>query len=68
MTVLRFPADVAAGEVSWDPGEAGDWGHALAIMPALTTLTGLDEFGDEGPMPPAEFAKVRAMFPHLDLG
>jgi hypothetical protein len=27
-----------------------------ATMPALTRLTGLDEFGDDGPMDPAEFA------------
>lgn len=38
-----------------------------ADMPALTNLTGLDEFGDDGPMPPAEFAQVRAMLPHLDM-
>jgi hypothetical protein len=31
-------------------------------------LMGLDEFGDEGPMPPAEVAKVRAMLPHISLG
>jgi hypothetical protein len=29
-----------------------------AAMPALTTLTGLDEFGDDGPMPPAEVGQV----------
>jgi hypothetical protein len=34
-----------------------------ATMPALTRLTGLDEFGDQGPMPPAEFARLRAMLP-----
>jgi hypothetical protein len=34
-----------------------------AAMPALTQLTGLDEFGDDGPMPPAEVDKVRAMLP-----
>jgi hypothetical protein len=39
-----------------------------AAMPALTTLTGLDEFGDDGPMPPAEVAQVRAMLPHISLG
>jgi hypothetical protein len=38
-----------------------------ADMPALTNLTGLDEFGDDGPMPPAEFAQVRAMLPHLNM-
>ena len=36
-----------------------------ADMPALTRLTGLDEFGDEGPMPPAEVDQVRAMLPHI---
>jgi hypothetical protein len=39
-----------------------------AAMPALTTLTGLDEFGDDGPMPPAEVDQVRAMLPHISLG
>jgi hypothetical protein len=34
-----------------------------AAMPALTRLTGLDEFGDDGPMSPAEVAQVRAMLP-----
>jgi hypothetical protein len=34
-----------------------------ATMPALTRLTGLDEFGDDGPMPPAEVDQVRAMLP-----
>lgn len=32
-------------------------------MPALTRLTGLDEFGDDGPMSPAEVGQVRAMLP-----
>ncbi len=36
-----------------------------AAMPALTRLTGLDEFGDDGPMPPAEVDQVRAMLPHI---
>jgi hypothetical protein len=36
-----------------------------AAMPALTSLTGLDEFGDDGPMPPEEVQTVRAMLPHL---
>jgi hypothetical protein len=31
VTALRFPADIAVGEVSWDPGEPGGWGHLLAI-------------------------------------
>jgi hypothetical protein len=39
-----------------------------AAMPALTKLTGLDEFGDDGPMPPAEVDRVRAMLPHISLG
>ena len=39
-----------------------------AAMPALTRLTGLDEFGDDGPMAPAEVAAVRAMLPHLNMG
>lgn len=38
-----------------------------AAMPALTNLTGLDEFGDDGPMPPAEVQQVRAMLPHVSL-
>jgi hypothetical protein len=39
-----------------------------ASMPALTRLTGLDEFGDEGPMPPAEVDQVRAMLPpHISM-
>jgi hypothetical protein len=38
-----------------------------ADMPALTNLTGLDEFGDEGPMPPAEVARVQAMLPHISM-
>ena len=37
-------------------------------MPALTQLTGLDEFGDDGPMPPAEVQQVRAMLPHITVG
>ena len=39
-----------------------------AAMPALTRLTGLDEFGDDGPMPPAEVQQVRAMLPHISVG
>jgi hypothetical protein len=39
-----------------------------ATMPALARLTGLDEFGDEGPMPPAEVDQVRAMVPpHISM-
>lgn len=39
-----------------------------AAMPALTRLTGLDEFGDEGPMLPAEVNQVRAMLPpHISM-
>ena len=38
-----------------------------AAMPALTRLTGLDEFGDDGPMPPAEVEQVRAMLPHISM-
>jgi hypothetical protein len=38
-----------------------------AAMPALTKLTGLDEFGDDGPMPPAEVDQVRALLPHISL-
>jgi hypothetical protein len=37
-------------------------------MPALTRLSGLDEFGDDGPMPPAEVDQVRAMLPHITVG
>jgi hypothetical protein len=39
-----------------------------ATMPALTRLSGLDEFGDDGPMPPAEVDQVRAMLPHITVG
>jgi len=39
-----------------------------ATMPALTRLTGLDEFGDDGPMPPAQVDQVRAMLPHISMG
>jgi hypothetical protein len=39
-----------------------------AAMPALTRLSGLDEFGDDGPMPPAEVGQVRAMLPHIIVG
>lgn len=39
-----------------------------AILPALTRLSGLDEFGDDGPMPPAEVEQVRAMLPHISVG
>jgi hypothetical protein len=38
-----------------------------ATMPALTRLTGLDECGDDGPMPPAEVDQVRAMLPHISM-
>jgi hypothetical protein len=38
-----------------------------ATMPALTRLTGLDEFGDDGPMDPAEVAAVRRMLPHINM-
>jgi hypothetical protein len=38
-----------------------------AAMPALTNLTGLDEFGDDGPMSPAEVQRVRALLPHISL-
>jgi hypothetical protein len=38
-----------------------------AAMPALARLTGLDEFGDDGPMPPAEVDQVRAMLPHISM-
>lgn len=36
-------------------------------MPALTELDGLDEFGIDGPMPPAEVERVRAMLPHISV-
>lgn len=38
-----------------------------AAMPALTELDGLDEFGDDGPMAPAEVKRVRAMLPHISV-
>ena len=39
-----------------------------ASMPALIRLTGLDEFGDQGPMPPDEFSRLRAMLPpHISV-
>lgn len=32
MTALRFPAEIAVGEVDWeDAREPGGWGHLLAI-------------------------------------
>lgn len=37
-------------------------------MPALARLSGLDEFGDDGPMPPAQVDQVRAMLPHITVG
>jgi hypothetical protein len=37
-------------------------------MPALARLSGLDEFGDDGPTPPAEVRQVRAMLPHIIVG
>jgi hypothetical protein len=37
-------------------------------MPALARLSGLDEFGDDGPMPPAQVDQVRAMLPHIEVG
>jgi hypothetical protein len=39
-----------------------------AAMTALARLSGLDEFGDDGPMPPAEVQQVRAMLPHIIVG
>jgi hypothetical protein len=39
-----------------------------AVMPALIRLSGLDEFGDDGPMPPAEVEQVRAILPHIIVG
>jgi hypothetical protein len=38
-----------------------------AAMPALTRLTGLDEYGHDGPMPPAEVDQVRVMLPHINM-
>ncbi len=38
-----------------------------AAMPALTELDGLKEFGDDGPMPPKEVKRVRAMLPHISV-
>jgi len=38
-----------------------------AVMPALTRLTGLNEFGDDGLMPPAEVEHVGAMLPHISV-
>ena len=39
-----------------------------AEMPSLARISGLDEFGDDGPMPPAEVDQVRAMLPHITVG
>jgi hypothetical protein len=39
-----------------------------AAMPTLTRLSGLDEFGDDGPMPPAEVRRVQALLPHVVVG
>ena len=41
-------------------------GRATA-MPALTRLTGLDEFGEDGPMSPDQVEEVRAMLPHTTM-
>jgi len=49
------------------PGLTSQMFQFAADMPALTRLTGLDEFGDDGPMPPAEFAQVRAMLPNINM-
>ncbi len=38
-----------------------------AAMPSLTRLTGPDEFGEDGPMPPAEVDQLRAMLPHISM-
>ena len=38
-----------------------------ATMPSLTRLTGPDEFGEDGPMPPAEVDRLRAMLPHISM-
>ena len=39
-----------------------------AAMPALTRLTGPDEFGEDGPMSPAEVDQLRAMLPpHISM-
>jgi hypothetical protein len=38
-----------------------------AGMPALTRLTGPDEFGDDGPMTPAQVRQIRAMLPHISM-
>jgi hypothetical protein len=49
-----------------------DGGHERVTwrqsMPGPTRLSGLDEFGADGPMPPAEVARVRAMLPHVPVG
>jgi hypothetical protein len=39
-----------------------------ASMTSLTRLSGLDEFLDDGPMPPADVAQIRAMLPHVIVG
>jgi hypothetical protein len=39
-----------------------------ATMPSLTRLSGVNEFLDDGPMPPAEIAQLRAMLPHVIVG
>lgn len=39
-----------------------------ATMPALIRLSGLDEFGGDGPMPPTEVDQVRVMLPHITVG
>lgn len=38
-----------------------------AAMPAITELDGLNEFGDDRPMPPNEVKRVRAMLPHISV-
>lgn len=58
MTALRFPAEVAVGEVSWeDAREPGGWGHRLAIgvvevpdgTPAGLTIGAIAQVGVYGP-------------------
>jgi hypothetical protein len=41
------------------------------VVPVVSTAFAsfdLDEFGDNGPMPPAEVQQVRAMLPHITVG
>ena len=49
-------------------GQTAPMFRFAAVMPAPTRQTGVDESGEDGPMPPAEVEQVRAMLPHIIVG